>query len=185
MATPPTLPADMLAIKEASLARVKKYTCVSTEGVSEEESAMVWVEQVIGRSLCRPMQEALKSGAALCELISAASPGIIPGKILEEARAAESTSADGSAAAARARAKECAAIDAYLKASDGLGVRATFATPDLHDGRGMKLVVRQLFGLAQTAVKLEHFPGPHLCDARTKAGMAEKLEEAAGMEAEA
>ena len=161
-----------------------KYTYVdvaSADGppMGEDEAALVWIEACLKRAsgtpnaagpttLPRPLHAALKTGAVLCRLLHAITPGAassVPQKLcLESARPFE----------------QMAAIDGYLKGCAALGVtKQTFVTADLHDAKDLRAVTRQLWSLAAVARAPDcrgHFRGPHLGSASAAKAAAEALQ---------
>ena len=91
--------------------RVERFDFVNTSGVSEEEAALRWIETALGRSLERPLHEALKNGVALCEMVNLIRPGCVSSKLLKVSDLGEGAS---QGALARAQAEGCGRIDAYL-----------------------------------------------------------------------
>ena len=153
-----------------------RYTFVSVDGLPEEEAALVWIDAVLAKAaalreqpqpppLPRPLQAALKSGAALCRLMHAIAPGLIKEKqLLESTKPFE----------------QMAQIDAYLQGCNRLGVtRQKFVTVDLSDGRDLRAVARQIWALAlvvRSHPELTTFRGPFLGNKGEVKAAAEAME---------
>ena len=113
-----------------------------------EAEARAWVEAVTGEALGDgTLQEELKSGVVLCNLVRALSPDVIkaPSKMAMPFKQMEN-------------------IGNYLGACKKLGLldRETFQTVDLFENKDMRQVVRQLHSLGRLAKKLPGYDGPTL-----------------------
>ena len=186
------------AAPAASAANQAVY--VDVDDCDDEEGALRWVEQAVGVTLPRPMHEALKSGAVLCQLMNKIRPGERCHRLHLHhhrhlsSRLIATTSASTSPGIVDAKLEtesakpfeQMARIDSYLKASEALKCKSKFMTVDLHDNRAMIQVVRQIWSLAVEARKQVSFPGPQLSRDKLVLDEARKVraEQEAAAEAE-
>ena len=118
------------------------------EGVDPtmEVEAKAWIEAVLGEGVLvgASLQEALKSGVVLVNLINAIRPGTCKPPQQETLPPAQ-----------------CENIKSYLTGCAALGIppSETFTTADLYKGRNMSAVVVNLHALGRTAQRLGFF-GP-------------------------
>ena len=149
---------ESLVARELQLDETKRRWLACNE-LEHEEQARVWISSLIAIPLPEEgaLQPLLSSGEALCDLINALRPGIIP-KI---ARAPILEAMTENRRNARMREN----IGQYVDACAELGVpqRELFITGDLFDNKDFKGVLKNIHGLARlTHYDLPDFQGPRI-----------------------
>ena len=119
-------------------------------GLDESAAARAWVQAVLrlpegDGATPTDLRELLGSGVLLCRLMNAVSPGIIT-KVKETDRPWD----------------HMANIAHYTKACQRLHVAPTFETPDLFEGKNLKIVAQNVLALGRIARTKRQFAGPHL-----------------------
>jgi len=114
---------------------------------AKENAARVWIEALTRRKLSGSLQEELKSGVVLCELINAIQPGTV------------SAINKGSQPFVQRE-----NIAAYLKGCKSLGMKETdlFVTQDLFEGDNIVVVIDNIFSLGIVAKNSRTFRGTQL-----------------------
>ena len=150
--------------KEAAAKTAAKWSHGGEKMMSDAQS---WIEAVLGVKLEGDLQEALKSGVVLCQLVNAIRPGCC-----------------AKPSSMSAPFKQMENIGNYIAASESLGVRKddSFQTVALYENKDMLAVLRQIHQLGATAQKIG-FSGPalgaKLADANAREFSADQLKKAA------
>ena len=133
-----------------------------------EAEARQWIEAVLGRSLGKgSLQEELKSGEVLCELINKIKPGSVS-KI----------------SSMKMPFKQMENIGNYLSACTAIGVAhfESFQTVDLFENKNMLAVVTNIHALGRFAQRIPGYDGPvlgvKLAEANKRNFTAEQLAQA-------
>jgi hypothetical protein len=133
-----------------------------------EKSCREWIETVTGEKMGEcTLQEELKSGVVLCNLVNALKPGVCP-----------------KPATGKMAFKQMENIGNYLSACEKLGVPAysSFQTVSLYENKDMIAVLTNIQALGSAAQKLPGYSGPvlgvKLADANKREFTPEQLAEA-------
>lgn len=129
----------------AALADADERSVVDVGGLDEESASRAWAAAALGMELdeATPLQAHLKSGVLLCNLINTLRPAVIS-RVHQSDRPFEHMENIGN----------------YTKACARLGVSPTFDTPDLYEGKNMKVVCQNIAALERVARGLETYDGP-------------------------
>ena len=128
------------------------------KGSSEEASAKIWIGALLNIELeAGPLQQQLRSGEMLCEMVNVVSPGLIEKVARAELLALMPES--------RRNARMRENIGLFVDACAELGVpqRDLFLTAELFEGKNWKSVLRAIHSLARRAhADIPGFHGPHI-----------------------
>mgnify|MGYP002635946148 CR=1 FL=1 len=111
-----------------------------------EAASKTWIEQVTGEKLGEmSLQQELKNGVVLCQLVNSISPGICP-----------------KPSTAKMPFKQMENISNYLEACDKLGVgkHDQFQTVALYENKDMMQVLTNLQALGRMAARVPGYSGP-------------------------
>mmetsp|Transcript_43447 Transcript_43447/g.70486 ORF Transcript_43447/g.70486 Transcript_43447/m.70486 type:complete len:184 (-) Transcript_43447:245-796(-) len=142
-------------------------TTVESMGSLEEE-AKHWIEEVLGTTLAEPLQESLKDGIVLCNLINAVKPG--------------SVSKTSKSKMAFAQMENINAFLTGLRNTKMIEEFETFQTIDLFENKNFPQVLKAIHALGRACRKLDGWTGPVLgvkmADANKRSFTAEQLQQA-------